>query len=95
MLGRLRQNDVSQAAALELVAQARGLVEQIEAGLPAASGKLIWRRINERWDLQALKPLLASGELDPGTLMAIVALDVYLTKYFRMNEDKLANAVSG
>ena len=95
LLQRLRQNEISQAAALERVAQARGLLEQIEARLPAASAKRIWQRINERWDLEELKSLLASGELDPGTLMAIVALDVHLTKYFRIIEEKDGAADGG
>ena len=95
LLGRLRQNEISQAAALKRVATARELFDQVEARLPAASGKRIWHRINERWGLQALQPLVASGELDSGTLMAIVALDVYLTKYFRVVEAKLVTADGG
>jgi Fe-S-cluster containining protein len=95
LLGHLRQNEISQATALERVATARELFDQIEARLPAASAKRIWHRINERWDLQALQPLVASGELESDTLMAIVALDVYLTKYFRRVEAKLETADGG
>jgi len=94
-MGRLRQNEISQAAALKRAAIARELFDQIEARLPVASGKRIWHRINERWDLQALQHLVASGELDSDTLMAIVALDVYLTKYFRIIKAKLVTADGG
>jgi uncharacterized protein len=83
LLRRFRQREVSLPTALERVAQARALVAQIEARLPAGSSKRIWERVQERWDLLALKPLVASGDLSAGTLLDIVALDVFLTKHFR------------
>ena len=88
LLQRLRQNEISQTAALERVAQARRLFEELESRLPVTSATRVWQRINELWDLSAAKSLLASGELDSGTLMLMVALDAHLTKYFRNIEDK-------
>ena len=90
LLRRLRHMEISQAAALERVVQARGLFEQIQAHLSEATVKPIWQRIIDRWDLTALQPLLSSGELHMDTLMAIVALDVLLTKYFRITNNKTA-----
>ena len=88
LLRGLGQGEITQAVALERVAQARGLFEKLQLQLPSATGKRIWERIAERWDLSTLKPLLASGEIDAETLMAIVALNVLLTKHFRTDKDK-------
>ena len=86
LLQRLQQNEISVVTARERVSQAHQLVAEIEARLPPVSGKRIWERISECWDLLSLEAALAEGKLDSTTLMAIVALDVYLTKYFRLSE---------
>jgi Fe-S-cluster containining protein len=88
LLRRLGQNEISQAEAVKLVTQALELLGKIQAHLTVAANKHIWKRITERWDLSNLQPLLTSGELDSDTLMAIIALDVLLTKYFRNVKDK-------
>jgi Fe-S-cluster containining protein len=82
LLGHLRQNEISQVEALERVAQARRLFEEVEARLPANSSKQIWELIDNRWDMSAAKSLLATEELDSSTLMLIVTLGAYLTKHF-------------
>jgi len=83
LLQDLRINGVSLPDATRIVSQARELFHKIEALLPESSNKGIWQRISERWELENLHLLLASGELTPATLMAIVTLDVFLKKYFR------------
>ena len=84
----LGQGEISQAMALGRVAQARGLFDKLQRQLPPTTGKRIWERIIDRWDLPAFRSLLASGEIDSDTLMTILALDVLLTKYFRTDKDK-------
>ena len=88
LLRGLKQGEISQAVALERVTQARSLFEKLQRQLPSATGKRIWQRIAERWDLSSLQPLLARGEIDSETLMAMLALDVLLTKHFRGDKDK-------
>ena len=83
LLRRVREKEVTEAAALARVAEARQLVEQIEGGLPAARGQWLWRRISEKWQFESLQPMLASGALTPTLLMAIVALDAHLQNHFR------------
>lgn len=94
LLRRLRQSETTQPVALELVRLARGFFDQIQARLPADQGKRIWQRIIERWDLTTLKSLLVRGDIDSATLMAIVSLDVLLTKHFRLVKEAAAPVVS-
>ena len=82
LLLRLRNDQVSQAEALELVRQARELVQEIEDHLPPDEAERVWDRIGKRWDLKDLQPLLVSGQIEPDTLMAIVSLDVHLERHF-------------
>lgn len=80
----LRSGAVSLDEALDRVGEAHGLLEEIERQVPQDALKRVWERIAERWDLRDLQRLLAEGEIDAATVMAIVSLDVHLDKHFRL-----------
>jgi uncharacterized protein len=82
LLDQFRNGEVSLSEAHELVGQARGLVDVIEARLPETSHERIWKRISEKWRAEGRQPGLGTGELDPEALLDIVALDVLLNRYF-------------
>ena len=92
LLLRLRSGEISQSEAQDAIRQARRLIAEIEARLPAAQGERLWERIGERWDFDALRPLLESGDIDQDVLMAIVALDVQLTGHFRVAWEESADS---
>jgi Fe-S-cluster containining protein len=93
LLQKLRAKEVPLDDALELVRQARELVDEIESQLPRDALKRVWQRINERLDFVDLQRLLAAGEIDADTVMAIVSLDVHLWKHFRLPHEA-SDAVS-
>ena len=80
----LRSGAVTLDDALDRVREAHGLLDEIESLLPQHAVKRVWQRIAERWDLRDLQRLLAAGEIDQDTVMAIVSLDVHLEKHFRL-----------
>jgi Fe-S-cluster containining protein len=93
LLLHLRSQEVELGDALELVRQARELIDEIERLVPPHATERLWQRIFERWDLRDFQRLLANGEIDADTVMAIVSLDVHLWKHFRLPHEA-SDAVS-
>jgi hypothetical protein len=88
LLHAMRAGEIAKTEALDLVRRARALLEKIEAYLPPENGRTLWQRVSDRWDLSALKPLLASGDLNVETLNAIVSLDLLLSRFFQFPSSK-------